>query len=200
MSHRSTLGEQAFSDIHRTSGVTCTYFDTRCQYSHVDNNQLTDQSINPVFYPCAQSNVQKSQCGSDNYMWQAHNMGSYCFNVLSFQTILDSICVLGSGSSSVGTSSYHSVDLINICNEFDNRLQQYVYIYPTPGSVCAGFYYFQCNNFGIIRLNECCQVPSGQINVMVSGLIPIHMVCKYKNVVELSCDPKVAYQTIYRIV
>ena len=51
------------------------YFNTQCQYSHVDNNQLTDQSINPVFYPCAQSNVQKSQCGSDNYMWQAHNMG-----------------------------------------------------------------------------------------------------------------------------
>ena len=65
--HRLTLGEQAFSDIHRTIGDA--YCDTQCQYFHIDNTQLIDQSISPVFDPYAQSNVQESQCGFNDYTW-----------------------------------------------------------------------------------------------------------------------------------
>ena len=197
--NRSTLGEQALSDIHRTPGVICTDSNIQYQYLHVDN-QLTDQLINPVVHPYAQSNVQESQCGFNDYMWQEYNAGSYCSNDnlaqegdVNFQTILDSICVFDGGSSSAGTLFYHSVDFINICNETDYRLQQLMYIHPTPGSVCAGFYHFHYDNLSVIRLNECCQVPSGQMNVMGSGSIPVHMICGYKNVDELSCNPKVAH-------
>ena len=67
-----------------------------------------------------------------------------------------------------------------------------MYIHFTPGSVCAGFYSFQHDNFSVMRLVECCQVPSGQLNVVGLGSIPIDLVCEYK-VSELSCDPKVAH-------
>ena len=74
-----------------------------------------------------------------------------CDDDVCFQTILDSICVLGGGTSSAGTLVHHLVDLVNIYNEFDNRSQQLMYIHFNPGSVCAGFYRFQHDNFRVMR-------------------------------------------------
>ena len=200
LSHSSTIGEQASSLTHRTSGNGDTYSDTQCQYLFVDNNQLIDNSNNPVFNPYAQSNIQKSQCGFSNYSWQAYNTGSYCHNGNSvqegnmcFQTILDSTCVFDSGSSNAVTLVYQLVDFVNIYNEFDNSSQQLVYVHPTSGSVCAGFCHFQHVDLTAIQFVECCQVPSGQLNVVGLGLIPIHMVHVYKEVFDLSCNPKVAH-------
>ena len=199
LSHSSTIGEQASSLTHRTSGDGDTCTDTQCQYLFVDNNQLIVKSSNPVFNPYAQSNVQKSQCGFSNYSWQAYNTGSYFHSGNSvqegnvcFETILDSICVFDSGSSNAGTLVYQLVDFVSIYNEFDNSSQQLVYVHPTSGCVCAGFCHFQHVDLTAIQFVECCQVPSGQLNVVVSGLIPIHMAYVYKEVSDLSCNPKVA--------
>ena len=70
-----------------------------------DNNQLTDKLTNYAFNPYAQSNVQKSQCGFNNYSWQEYNGGPYYYNGDSvqegnvcFDAILDSICVFDSDS------------------------------------------------------------------------------------------------------
>ena len=112
-----------------------------------------------MFDPYAQSNVQESQCGFSDHTWQAYNVGSYCCidNLVQegnvcFQTVLDSICVFDGGSSSAGTLVHHLVDLVNICNKFDNRSQQLMYIHFTPGSVCAGFYRFQHDNSRVMHL------------------------------------------------
>ena len=163
----------------------------------MNDNQLIGQFIGPAFDPYAQSNVQKSQCGFNNYVCQTYNVGSYGFidnsvqkSDMNLQTILDTIYVFDGGSSSAGTLFYHSVDFLNIWNDFGKRLQQLMYVHPTPGSVCSGFYHLQYE----CCLHECCQVPSGQMCVMGSGSIPIHMVCVYKNDAELLCNPKVAYE------
>ena len=49
------------------------------------------------------------------------------------------------------------------------------------------------HNPKIIRLRECCQVPSGQMCIVGSGSIPIHIVCDYRGGEQLSCTPKIAY-------
>ena len=113
---------------------------------------------------------------------------------VNLQTILVSIYVFDGGSSNAGTLSYHSVDFLNIWNEFGSRLQQLMDVHPTPGSVCSGFYHLQYDNLGIIRPHECCQVPSGKMCIMGSGSIPIHIIGVYKNNAELLCNPKVAYK------
>ena len=200
LSHSSTIGKQASSPTHRTSGIGDTCSDTQCQYLFVDNTQLIDKSSNPVFNPYAQSIVQKSQRGFNNYSCQAYNMGSYYYNGNSvqkgnvcFQTILDSTCVCDSGSANAGTLVYQLVDFVNIYNEFDNSSHHLVYVHHTSGSVCAGFCHFQHVDLTAIKFVECCQVPSGQLNIVGSGLIPIHMVHVYKEVSDLSYNPKVAH-------
>ena len=63
--------------------------------------------------------MQESQCGFNDHVHQAHNVGSYDFvdnlaqksDVYS-QAILDSIYVFDGGSSSAGTLFYHLVDLL----------------------------------------------------------------------------------------
>ena len=158
----------------------------------IDNNQLIDKSSNSAFNPYAQSNVQKSQCGFSNYLWQEYNVGSYYHNGNSvqegnvcFEAILDSICVFDSDSLNAGTGVHQLVDFVNIYNEFDNSLQQLLYVHPTSGNVCAGFCHFQCDDLTVIHLVKCCQVPSDQLNVVGSGLVPIHMVYVYKEVSDL---------------
>ena len=200
LSHNSAIGEQALSLIHRTSGIDVTYSDTQCQCPLIVNNHLIDESINPALNPYAQSDVQKSQCGFSNYSWQEYNVGSYCHNGNSvqegnmcFETILDSICVFDSDSLNAGTVVHQVVDFINIYNESDNSLQQLLYVHPTAGNACVGFCHFQRVDLTVIHIVKCCQVPSGQLNVVGSGLVPIHMVEGYKEVADLLCNPKVTH-------
>ena len=94
--------------------------------------------------------------------------------------MLGSIYVLDSGSSSAGTLFSHSVDFLNIWDEFSSKLQHLMHVRPTTGSVCSGFYYLQYDNPRVSCLHECCQVPSGQMCVMISDLISIHIICDYK--------------------
>ena len=200
LSHNSAIGEQALSLAHRTSGVDITCSDTQCQYLLNDNNQLTDKLTNHAFNPYAQSNVQKSQCGFNNYSWQEHNGGPYYYNGDSvqegnvcFDAILDSICVFDSDSVNAGTVVYQVVDLVNIYNEVNDSLQQFLYVHPTSGNACVGFCHFQCVDLTVTHIVKCCQVPSGQLNVVGSGLVPIHMVEIYKEVADSSGNPRVTH-------